>query len=44
MPPRGERFDGVCAIEYEPLEDTGDGLTRSLAHLRRAVACATLGA
>ena len=36
-------FDGVYLIEYEPLEDTLDGLTRSLAYLRRAVPGATLG-
>lgn len=36
-------FDGVYLIEYEPLQDTVDGLKRSLAYLRRAVSNATLG-
>ena len=36
-------YEGVYLIEYEPLEDTVDGLTRSLAYLRRAVPGATLG-
>ena len=30
-------FDGVYLIEYEPLEDTVDGLKRSLAYLRRVI-------
>lgn len=29
------RFDGVHLIEYEPLEDTRDGIRRSLDYLRR---------
>ena len=36
-------FDGVYLIEYEPLEDTVDGLQRSLAYLRRTFPTATLG-
>jgi sugar phosphate isomerase/epimerase len=36
-------FEGVYLIEYEPLEDTVDGLKRSLAYLRRAFPGATLG-
>jgi sugar phosphate isomerase/epimerase len=36
-------FAGVYLIEYEPLEDTVEGLKRSLAYLRRAVPTATLG-
>ena len=36
-------FDGVYLIEYEPLEDTVDGLKRSLAYLRRIIPTATLG-
>ena len=35
-------FTGVYLIEYEPLEDTIDGLRRSLTYLRRAVPSATL--
>jgi sugar phosphate isomerase/epimerase len=35
-------FDGVYLIEYEPLEDTVDGLKRSLAYLRRTIPAATL--
>lgn len=35
-------FDGVYLIEYEPLEDTVDGFTRSLAYLRRLFPSATL--
>jgi sugar phosphate isomerase/epimerase len=35
-------FDGVYLIEYEPLEDTADGLKRSLAYLRRAIPTARL--
>jgi sugar phosphate isomerase/epimerase len=38
-----EGFDGVYLIEYEPLEDTEDGLRRSLAYLRRTFPAATLG-
>jgi sugar phosphate isomerase/epimerase len=36
-------YDGVYLIEYEPLEDTLDGLKRSLDYLRRAIPRATLG-
>ena len=36
-------FGGVYLIEYEPLEDTVDGLKRSLAYLRRTFPGATLG-
>ena len=36
-------YDGVYLIEYEPLDDTVDGLKRSLAYLRRAIPSATLG-
>ena len=36
-------FDGVYLIEYEPLEDTVDGLKRSLAYLRKTFPRATLG-
>ena len=36
-------FDGVYLIEYEPLEDTIDGIQRSLAYLRRTFPNATLG-
>jgi sugar phosphate isomerase/epimerase len=36
-------FDGVYLIEYEPLEDTVEGIHRSLAYLRRIVPGATLG-
>ena len=35
-------FTGVYLIEYEPLEDTVDGLRRSLAYLRRILNAATL--
>lgn len=35
-------FDGVYLIEYEPLEDTVDGFTRSLAFLRQVFPTATL--
>ena len=35
-------FDGVYLIEYEPLEDTEDGLTRSLSYLRKAFPDASL--
>ena len=35
-------FDGVHLIEYEPLEDTVDGLKRSLAYLGRTFPDATL--
>ena len=35
-------YNGVYLIEYEPLEDTLDGLRRSLTYLRRAVPSATL--
>lgn len=37
-------FAGVYLIEYEPLEDTVDGLRRSLAYLRRILPGATTGA
>jgi sugar phosphate isomerase/epimerase len=37
-------FDGVHLIEYEPLEDTVEGLKRSLAYLRRIIPTATLDA
>jgi sugar phosphate isomerase/epimerase len=37
-------FDGVYLIEYEPLEDTVDGLERSLAYLRRILPTAALDA
>ena len=40
LPVRG--FDGTHLIEYEPLEDTVDGIRRSLAYLRRIVATATI--
>ena len=40
LPVRG--FEGVYLIEYEPLEDTVDGLKRSLAYLRRVFPGATL--
>jgi hypothetical protein len=36
-------FDGVYLIEYEPLEDTVDGLKRSLAYLIQTIPGATLG-
>ena len=36
-------FDGVYLIEYEPLEDTVDGIRRGLAYLRRTFPTATLG-
>ena len=36
-------FDGVYLIEYEPLEDTVDGLKRSLAYLRLEIPGATVG-
>jgi sugar phosphate isomerase/epimerase len=36
-------FGGVYLIEYEPLEDTVDGLRRSLAYLRRVIPGVTLG-
>lgn len=36
-------FDGVYLIEYEPLEDTVDGLKRSLAYLQKMFPHATLG-
>jgi sugar phosphate isomerase/epimerase len=36
-------FDGVYLIEYEPLEDTVDGIQRSLSYLRRVTPGATLG-
>ena len=36
-------FDGVYLIEYEPLEDTLDGIKRGLAYLRRTFPTATLG-
>ena len=29
------KFDGICQIEYEPLEDTEDGIQRSLDYLKR---------
>ena len=29
------KFDGICQIEYEPLEDTEDGIQRSLDYLGR---------
>ena len=29
------KFDGICQIEYEPLEDTEDGIQRSLNYLGR---------
>lgn len=35
-------FGGVYLIEYEPLEDTVDGLKRSLAYLRRVLPTAKL--
>ena len=35
-------FDGVYLIEYEPLDDTADGIRRSLDYLRRVVPGATL--
>src|SRR3954470_21201146 len=35
-------FEGVYLIEYEPLEDTVDGLKRSLAYLRRIMPTVTL--
>ena len=28
------KFDGICQIEYEPLEDTEDGIQRDLDYLR----------
>ena len=34
-------FDGVYLIEYEPLEDTADGIRRSLDYLRRAIPSAS---
>jgi sugar phosphate isomerase/epimerase len=40
LPIRG--YDGVYLIEYEPLEDTLDGLRRSLAYLRRILPSASL--
>jgi sugar phosphate isomerase/epimerase len=40
LPVRG--YDGVYLIEYEPLEDTEDGIKRSLAYLRRVLPGATL--
>jgi hypothetical protein len=35
-------FGGAYLIEYEPLEDTADGLKRSLARLRRIIPAATV--
>jgi sugar phosphate isomerase/epimerase len=35
-------FDGVCLIEYEPLEDTVEGIRRSLGYLRRVIPRAAL--
>jgi sugar phosphate isomerase/epimerase len=40
LPARG--FDGVYLIEYEPLEDTVEGLQRSLIYLRRIIPNAKL--
>lgn len=40
LPVRG--FEGVYLIEYEPLEDTVEGLRRSVAYLRRVFPTATL--
>ena len=31
------KFDGICQIEYEPLEDTEDGIQRSLDYLGRCL-------
>jgi len=36
-------YTGVYLIEYEPLEDTIDGIQRSLSYLRRIIPNATLG-
>jgi sugar phosphate isomerase/epimerase len=39
LPVKG--YDGVYLIEYEPLEDTEDGIKRSLEYLRRVIPGAT---
>ena len=40
LPVKGH--DGAYLIEYEPLEDTEDGIKRSLEYLRRVLPGATL--
>jgi sugar phosphate isomerase/epimerase len=42
LPVRG--FDGAYLIEYEPLEDTAEGIKRSLSYLRRVIPGATFEA